>query len=876
MRITFGLHLDGEQGWRPAHRLGEPVLGPLGLLDLLETQLGLLRAECPLPERVTQYRECLRRLDAPARFYHASFGIDPVGTAATLLSWRDIWQLHGWSGECARGAGARIADLAAVEVAARELLVPSIGERLARVAGSLRTRPVQVECLELADPQTVFPRRWQEVLAQLPVREAAACQPAADPGTVLGKLQRALRAAHDGVKSEEKIAWADDGSLRVVRAETALVAARWLAHELTTSQKDVALVAGERRTLLDVTLDAADVARQGFQDPSPLAPALQLLPLALALVWEPLDVHALLQFLAHPVGPVPGYARQRLAEVVAEFPGIGGPRWRAAVGELLQRHPQRAAELRQALASWVEHARYGPGQGAPIAMLLQRSRAIRAYFSARLVGADANRAAAAATGAAQAGAVTAALEAFAARGESTLARAELEALVAQCMARGAPNSALHAQVGRVPSVSDPGALLESFDRVIWWQMGAPALPPHYPWSARELASLAEAGVALPPLAEVLQRRSEDALRPVLKARRQLVLVLPPQGAEVHPLWQEIQWLAAGVQPVALENILAADAGSGLPPLVHAPLPRRRRWWTLPRTVQIPARPRESYSSLDVFLNAPHQWVLQYAARLSPSNLLGVADTNRLYGNLAHRLIERFFRMPGALALGEDARQAWFAREFAAVVAEEGAVLRLPGRRGDCERLRHAVQEAIAVLQRQFVAAGVEAVEPERALAGRFRGGELEGVADLVVRKRSGESAIVDMKWSGGNHYRERLVEDRHLQLLVYAQLLQQETGAWPGVAYFILEAARLLALDERFFPAASAVPSRATESLELLWERFIAAWQWRRSQLDAGAIEVAVEGIEPTPESTAPAAALAPEALRADYDDYRWLAGWED
>ena len=42
MHITFGLLLDGEHGWRPASRLGRPILGPLGLLNLLETWLGLV------------------------------------------------------------------------------------------------------------------------------------------------------------------------------------------------------------------------------------------------------------------------------------------------------------------------------------------------------------------------------------------------------------------------------------------------------------------------------------------------------------------------------------------------------------------------------------------------------------------------------------------------------------------------------------------------------------------------------------------------------------------------------------------------------------------------------------------------------------------
>ncbi len=875
MLITFGLLLDGEHGWRAANRLGMPVIGPLGLLNLLETQLGLLRADCAHALRVTQYRECLKRLDTPERFYHASFGIDPIGTSASILSWRDAWHLHGWNGESPPEAAVRIADMAAVEAAARELLFPSIGERLARVAEFLARQQSSIESIQLIDPLDAFPKRWREVLAKLPVRSVRTYGPSADPSTVLGRLQLALKAARGGKKTDGKIAWSDDGSFRVVRAETGLVAARWVAHDLAAPQQMVAIVAEQSRSLLDATLDAADVARQGFQDESPLVPALQVLPLALATVWEPLDVYALLQFLSHPVGPVPVYARRRLAEVVAQFPGIGGPRWREAVEEIALRHPERAADLRQALEFWVEHTRYGPEQGAPISALLERTGAIRDYFGARLADQDANRRAAAATGLTQAAAVTAALERLAAQGESSIFPAELEALVTQCTAPGAPNFAMHAQVGSVPSVSDPGALVEPFDRVVWWQMGAPAVPGHYPWSASEMASLARAGVELPPLEKLLKRRGEEWLRPVLNARRQLVLVLPPHGEEMHPLWQEIQWFLDGVRPEPLESLLTGRAGNDLPAIAHAALPGRRRWWRLPPQAKIPPRARESYSSLSAFLNAPHQWVLKYAARLNPSNLLAVADANLLYGNLAHRLIDRLFRTSGAPALHGDALKAWFSREFETVVAEEGAVLLMPGRRGDYERLRSAMERAIAEFQRQFAAAAVDSVEPERALTGTFTGGELEGVADLVVRNRSGRRAIVDMKWSGGNYHQERLAKNRHLQLAMYGELLRQETGAWPQVSYFILEASRLIAPDTGFFPEVRVVQSGGPGSTAVLWDRFVAAWIWRRSQIDAGLIEVAFPGTEPTAESLAPADALEPEELREDYDDYRWLTGWE-
>ncbi len=189
------------------------------MLGLLETRLGLLRAECTQAQRMTQYRECLKRCDTPNRFYHASFEVDPIGASASLLSWRDNWYLHGWTGEAPSGASVRIADMAAVEQIARHLLFPSIGERLVQVAESLSLQQSKIEQLELVDPIEAFPKCWRAVLAKLPVQSVRTYGPLADETTVLGRLQIALKSAHEGKKLCGKIAWKDDGSLRVVRAE---------------------------------------------------------------------------------------------------------------------------------------------------------------------------------------------------------------------------------------------------------------------------------------------------------------------------------------------------------------------------------------------------------------------------------------------------------------------------------------------------------------------------------------------------------------------------------------------------------------------------------------------------------------------------------
>ena len=115
---------------------------------------------------------------------------------------------------------------------------------------------------------------------------------------------------------------------------------------------------------------------RGFQHYSPFRAANQVLKLALALVWEPLDPHRLLQFLIHPVSPLPWRVRGRLARAVASAPGIGGPAWCEAMASL-------GDEKSENIEFWTTPDRYGAGEGAPVQAVSARVRRLR-----RLAGAE--------------------------------------------------------------------------------------------------------------------------------------------------------------------------------------------------------------------------------------------------------------------------------------------------------------------------------------------------------------------------------------------------------------------------------------------------------------------------------------------------------
>lgn len=870
-RITFGWHLDGQRATQPADSLGASVVGPLGFLNILETQLGLLALHPSQAERIVQYRDCLQKLDNDQRFYHWSFATDPLGTAACLLDWRDQWILHGWNGTMADEAPKRLRDLIEVESLTNTAVSPNIGQRLNAVHQALQHRKPDVEQVQLVDSAETFPARWQMVLAALPIVGPVALQPAGQG--FLKTLQQQLQAAATG-QTPKKLPWQDDGSVLVVQAETTTLAALWLSTQLAVDRQTL-LVSGGDGARLDAMLAAACLPRQGLKEASAFRPALQVLPLVLELLWDPPNFYALVQFLTHSVCPIRGYARRRLAEKVADAPGIGGAYWQRTLAEIDKHYgAEQAPKVREQIAAWIEHTRFPSEFGAPLDAVIERVERLADFFRQRLGEPDTAQRLAFHAGFGQCKACLESLKGLQAQGANRIRPRQLQKLVAQATANGSDNPLWPAEVGAGQVVSQPGAVIEPVERVIWWRLAMPVLPGSDPWSASEVRALRQAGTVLAEVADRLDRAAHDWLRPMMAAQEQLVLVLPPPGEEVHPLWQMIGAVVDQARTIDLETLLLTGAET-MTAVASVPLPAPKRWWQLPDDVAIALRPKESFSSLEQLLFNPNQWLLRYPAKLQPSRIVSMGGDFRMLGNLAHGLIEQYFLHPSALVMSEAEFDVWFAESFSVLVDQEGAILRSPGRGADLEGFRYRLHHSMRSLRYQVAKAGMVQVLPERGVAGQFPGGELAGSADLVMRNGRGERAIVDMKWSGIKKFPDKLKRNRHLQLAIYAELLRQETGAWPSVAYYILDRARFLAPDDRAFPDAEVVPSADGENTAQLWQRFLATWRWRVAQIQSGQIEVVLDAIPATEDSEPPAEAMTMETLNEAYNDYRALAGWE-
>ncbi|MYD97267.1 MAG: PD-(D/E)XK nuclease family protein [Gammaproteobacteria bacterium] len=862
MRVRFGLHRDVLDPTLPRSAVGEITVGPRRFLELLESDLGIGPTLAHPSEELTLYRACLEELDDFGRFYNQSFQVDPVGVARTLCDWRHEWYLHGWDGAFPSGAGQRLEDMAAVETLATTRVTRCAGQRLQAVLELLDSRRVQVDEVELLDAVDDLPPMWRRVIEHFDCRsvtEAAMAPSDSD----LGKLQTLLL---NGRVQQLR----SDGSLVVIRAFSRDVTAQATAEIVRAlpDRRRVVVVADRDGIVVDNAFERVGLPRAGFQHYSPFRSAAQVLKLTLALVWEPLDPHRLLQFLIHPVSPLPWRVRGRLAEAVAAQPGIGGPAWCDAMTEL--------ADDAGNIEFWTSPARFAVADGVPLDFILERVRRCIAWLAQRLALAEAGEERAVYRAAfAQADALAANLKRRLQGGTTKIAKVELDALVDD-VSRGAPDPSIIAEAGHVPATSHPANVTERVDEVLWWDLAPSQLDLTSPWSASERATLAEAGVELPTPEDRLAADKRAWQRPVLNCQKRLVLVVHDEGQGRHPLWGRIQeqfgngWVDVPLDHGLLQGDgdVAGRLGIRAPPLEQKRLPGPRRWWHLDRA--IPARGTESYTSLNKVCNYPHEWVLTYAARLGSGGINEVADGAMLKGSLAHRLFERFFTEHGTWQdLSGEAVDRWLAETIDDLITKEGAVLLENGRGVDRQQVVTTLERALRRLLDHLDGANVREVQSELPLAKAFAGGTLMGEADLVLVSARGERAVLDAKW-GSEPYRLKEIEDgKHLQLAVYGYSLAEP--AWPSTGYYIVTTGNVLAPDTGFFPTAIGTGG---DDVESIWRRCLVTRDWRLEQFERGVIEVNA-GAEPDADSQTPSGALEIAEGPDRFDEFHWLTGVE-
>jgi ATP-dependent helicase/nuclease subunit B len=816
--------------------VGRPVWGRTALLDNLELRLGL---PAPLGSHAIRLQQWSRHLadvtKRGPRFYSKSYEVDPVGTARTLLDWRDSLVDAGWNGDPIPGGGSRLETF--VELEREGPVLAGKADRLMRVElelSALRARPW--EELALAEPAAAWPWRWQRVFSLLEqrgttIRTARPNFEAVSADSDLGRLQASIRGA------TVPRGFQGDGTLVVLTGESSWELAQAAASILRQwDDGSSAVVRSGESLALDAAITAQGLASQGVDSQSAWRPALQLLPLAVELTYTPHDPYRVLELVTLPLGPFAGWVGLQLARAVSSAPGIGGRAWQEAKRSITASFEQQAqrdieqgadptiaamkANSRlQRISDWLEAPGYDALQGAPHSTLLEVSARVADWLQKRL----AQSAMADQAGTEQSlhdvailGAAFAQAQSFH-KALSHDARDRLDLVsVRQLMqevssGRVALPLAIE-QAGRMDVVDSPAALRCSRNLVVWWHCvgGTQAAAVVNPWRLQERDSLRAAGIGLPDESALLAAEVEGWRGVVLAARQRLVLAVPAtargQRLEPHPIWDELAARVDAKSPDVARVTLSADdiiarsnvLSKQLPSIATVPLglltlPQARAAWNLDAAL-VGVPDRYTATSVEDLLGCPLRWLFRNRAGLGGRWAVSIPSGPLLNGRLGHRLIEELHVLN---AVGDPERAgAAFTQVLERLLLEEAAVLLRPGMTFELSQLRQQLGAAVLRLADLLAQNGLAVIGVESEASADWGGRKLEGRIDLLLADREGREVVFDLKW-GRSSYLKKLEAGLALQLAVYAGARQIERAATalPAGAYFALSKGQLLTTE---------------------------------------------------------------------------------
>ncbi|MDG2513453.1 PD-(D/E)XK nuclease family protein [Sphingobium yanoikuyae] len=863
MKLIFGLSCDGPS-FPDFPGLNEgvfnaAVVGPQGLVEMLEVQLGLTAPRVAHAVRVSSYAAKLRAAlaTAPELFFAQSLTLDPWATAASLLEWRDQLVAGGWSG--AMVGAARIDAFAKVE-GAGDILPPGITDRARSLCEAVKARAsLPLTSIELVEPRDLLPPLWQALIEALETSGAKISRVSASENAV-SDLSHVQAFLEDGSPAT----LAGDGSFVIVEADTALTAAEaaaeWLAHCSEAELHGTVIVNADGDTaLLDGALRARGLPALGLSASSPWRGALQVLPLAFAASWAPFNAKAMLDLLMLPRPPIPRSAARKLAYALSREPGTGGAAWIAAwaaiesdLSDRMPEEPQKKRDAKlDAWRQWTSGALYQRHEGMPA----EAAKSIASRVAQWAL--ETNAGTADPLFLTLVGAATALTQAIDVLNIDILSPLLLGRMIDQVLADGAQNPNHVATSGGLRAVRHPGAIWDQAKHVLWWDFKGPgeSVTP-LPWSREEIAVLKATGCNIESPAATAARIGWSNANAVHRAGERLILFSPALSAgeetTSHPLAHQLNPLTAPAGDMvrwSAEQLLQGSshelAGRKLFREAIAPAcpPMPRAHWSLPASVIAKLDDRiESATSLEHLADCQIRWLLLDVLRLSRGRVAEIPGTNQLLGNLAHELANRVF--PAGSAPDPDTVFSQANSLFDELLSAIAAPLQQPEYAGELAAARVKVPAALAQLAQLLKAMDAKVIGTEIERERKFVDGpHVKGRIDMLVEHPAHGTGVIDLKWSRSvKHRRNELAEGRSIQLATYGAIANPNSAAHTPGAFYMLDQRQMIGLNGTFL-AEEVVQSG--HSLPDTWTNLVSTWQiWRDLARSGTAVAAGVHEAE--------------------------------
>lgn len=822
MKLIFSPYYDSRVfvGMHAGCSLGTKHVGPLGLLAELELRAGLTTKENDSTKRMLNYCQALKEYASKEEreeelFYWKAFEVDMLNVARRILEWRDALVYAGL-GE-----------------------LPEVPTELSEGGRDIVHTLKEVDKCCFADRSSVADR-WKRLMnASNYLTQDWTIQVEMTEELVEPTIRECIRKSGARVTFVAELPKLEH-KVRMIKFANLTDGYQWA---MSQEGADKMVMVNRDNVALNAVMDSLGKPHVEAEASEVFTPIMQLFTAGMRLFSKAVDYYALLAYLSVPYNPLGDYVtaegeslKSALLKQLRSTGGFGMDEktkksWSSLIeGATLKdgrkHHLPMAYCIEQwklgyslkaieeycnMQAEWIAHKVVS----VPDAIVREQLLAVKGCFDllpkiAHLTG------------------------------KTELTYQELQV----CTDGAASLCSYHthtAQVGAVELVEDIKAIGADCTNAVWMDNYDRGML-GYAYSFithKDIALLNEAGMTIPSYDNLLKAETVATHLAMAHIKEELVVLTPEkvEGRRQYPipLPHEIEviedmttWTPDG-EPVVPQDAYSQQLEYRVDADIFKKLEKTRADGGM-------RRDRESYSSLEMLIQRPFDYVLDYLLNCKSTDDNTMLSTVK--GNVAHRLINNaVVEAKEEWSLIKKALTADFDANFDRAVQEVGVALMAP------ENVL-ALAQFKEVMKHDSTQAFIQIVENNDLSVVRSEMditvelptiGAFNAKIDMVLKTRAGGYLIMDFKWtdSSGKKRVDEITNNEEMQLALYTEAIKQSPdmrGGVEGVGYFLLRQGEFIT-EYQGLKKSEHIRVIEKKKTDSIWEMIEASYRCRMAQL---------------------------------------------
>ncbi len=875
MRLIFSTAYD-EIVFKNTFEANVKYIGPLGLLNILEREVGLYDIYKSEKDRINDYLGCLIEHQNNT-FFKSSLNANALNVAGQLLVYRDELILLGWD-FLNKDQPKRFSDLSTVEASfINKKGYKGNADRWRITLENLSDEKIKefnILSIIVEDPKENLPQYLQQIFNKMDMLVSFKHKPVIIENCDgnLTKLKNQFNNIIHNLEynnlSDEFVSLKKDTSLQLVSFKNEQL----LVDCLASYADNNCLVINRENANFDYSLVAIDKPAAGSKQVKANPQIIQIVKLIIPCFSKELNIQTLVSFLTLSHNPLEFTLTKELVKLLTKKPGVNSEEWKTIIDcyigvnrdkeqfsekeenlfelfktkEVSEEELKSRKKLVNLFLKFNETEEKGVKKGKKIVSYLQKwasgMKKLQGFPELKEQFKYISQV------------CKNILDNFNFENDTTEALEEM--IKSFYEAQNFTN--YYKQQNSIEVLKDISAIAQPTNKKVFWlDFNADGLRKSTQFLLEEEKKfLKEKGSYNNPENE-FNLQLKQWLNGVLNCKNELILcVVENSDKEKHPLHIRLEGIFGESCKNIIRNINSISdflAYFDLEKITlslskNIPLPLSQDYFSSDILSNIKKRNVESASSIEKFIEYPFDWVMQYVAKFSNDVGFNIPDGNLLKGNVAHKTIELMFKAFPDFNFKETDLDCIFNM----VLESEAAIFLQPEKRFDLSEFKYRFYKSFKNLVdiikiNEFE---IEALEysfgKENSCVIDELLGNVSGYIDIYLKDKEENPFIIDLKWGySDKKYIKKIEKNEAIQLAIYTAAIKQRKLT--NTAYFMLNQNKLITAAANIKGNHISQIDSVVENQELLG-KIKTSLEFRWSEIRQGKLEIgdnfSLEGLQ--------------------------------